>query len=105
MYAAVLVYSSASSAPDYPPLYEETVTLVRANSMSHAEQRAREFGRAQETKYLNEQGEMIKWTFKHLIDVSEVSGDLGDGTEVCTRHFRNYEAYRDFEMKLSGENS
>lgn len=100
MYAAVLVYAADSSAAGDQPLYQETVTLVRANSVSHAEERARGFARAQETEYLNEQGEVIRWTFKHLIDVSEVS-DLGDGAEVYTRHFINYEAYRAFEMKLS----
>lgn len=102
-YAAVLVYASASSAPDYRPLYQETVTLVRAKSMSGAEGRAREFGRAQEVEYLNEYGEVIKWTLMHLVDVCEVSGDLKDEAEIYTRHFRNYEAYRAFEMKLSGE--
>jgi hypothetical protein len=102
MYAAVLVYVSSSPAPGYQPLYEETVTLVRADSVSHAEQRARDFARARETEYLNEQGESIRWTFEHLIDVSEVSDGLGDGAEVYTRHFRNYEAYRSFEMMLSG---
>lgn len=105
LYAAVLVHASASSGSDYPPLYSETVTLVRADSMSHAEKRAREFGRAEETSYLNEAGEVITWTFKHLIDVSEVSEELGDGVDVYTRHFRNYDAYRAFEMMLSGDDS
>jgi uncharacterized protein DUF4288 len=102
MYAAVLVYEATSPTEGYEPLYEETVTLVRANSVSQAEERARDFARSRVTEYLNQYGEMITWTFKHLIDVSEVDDDLVDGAEVYTRHFRDYEAYRAFETMLSG---
>jgi hypothetical protein len=101
MYAAVLVYESACSGAGYEPLCEETVTLVRASSAGHAEQRARELARTRETEYLNDRGELIRWTFKHLVDVSEIADDLVDGAEVYTRHFRDYEAYRSFEMMLS----
>jgi Domain of unknown function (DUF4288) len=101
MYAAVLVYESASSDR---PLYEETITLLRADSTTHAEERARDFARTRETEFVNERGEVIKWTLKHLVDVSEVSDDMGDGAEIYTRHFRNYNAYSAFEMNLSPPN-
>jgi hypothetical protein len=103
IYAALLLYASTSSAEDYEPLYDETVTLVRATSTEHAAQRAREFARSRQTSYENEQGETITWSLMHLIDVSAISDPLDDGAEIYTRHFRNYEAYRAFEPMLSGE--
>jgi hypothetical protein len=39
-YAAVLLFESTSPAESYRPLYEETVTVVRAASLEDATQRA-----------------------------------------------------------------
>jgi hypothetical protein len=103
IYAALLLYTSSSSAADYQPLHEETVTIIRATSTEHAAQKALEFARSRQTSYENEQGETITWSLKHLIDVSAISDPLDDGAEIYTRHFRNYEAYRAFEPMLSGE--
>lgn len=97
MYAAVLVYESSSSAAGYETLYEETVTLVRANSDEQASERAHEFARMRETSYLNEYGETITWSLKRLADVSEIVDKIDDGAEVYTRFFRDYEAYCAFE--------
>jgi Domain of unknown function (DUF4288) len=103
IYATLLLYASSSSAAGYEPLFEETVTLIRATSTEHATQKALEFARSRQTSYENEQGETITWSLKHLIDVSEINDPLDDGAEIYTRHFRNYEAYRAFEPMLSGE--
>ena len=102
MFAAVLVYESSSAAAGYEPLYEETVTLISATSREHAAAKAGEFGAARQVSYLNEAGETITWSLKHLIDVCEVQDGLGDGAEVYTRHFRDFQAYRTFETMLSG---
>jgi len=102
LYAALLVYEYASSAPGFEPLYEETVTLIEANSTEQAAERAREFALFRQHSYKNEAGETIQYHMKHLVDVVEINDRLGDQAEIYTRHFRDYEAYRAFETMLSG---
>ncbi len=104
-YAAVFVYESSSSAAECEPLYEETVAIFLATSEDHAVEKAREHGRSRETTYQNEYGETITWTLKHLIDVSEISDEIGDGAEIYTRHFRDYQAYYAFETLLPQDDS
>jgi hypothetical protein len=103
MYAAILVYEFASTAAKYEPLYEETITLILAVSKKQAAEKAREFAISRQSTYENEYGETINFLLKHLVDVSEINDNLGDGAEVYTRHFRDYEAYRAFETMLSGK--
>lgn len=47
-------------------------------------------------------GETIMYAFKEIVDVRQVDDALVDGAEVYSRHFRNYDAYRDFEPMLDG---
>jgi hypothetical protein len=102
-YVAVLVWESSSVAPGYQPLYEESFMLLRAASLDEAKTRAEELGRAEQSQYVNENGETITWLFKHLIDVNDVLwDDLADNTTLYSRHFRDYDAYRRFEPLLSG---
>lgn len=105
LYSAVLVYESSSSASGYEPLYEETVTVFLATSEDHAAEKAREHARSRQTTYENEDCETITWSFKHLVDVSEISEEIGDGAEIYTRHFRDYQAYCAFEMLLPRQDS
>ncbi|WP_460391665.1 DUF4288 domain-containing protein [Actinophytocola sediminis] len=93
MFAAVLMYEVRSSRPDHAPLFEETVTLLAADSAEHAAQRAREHAESRETTYPDDTGDLITWSFRHLVDVTEVDGPLGDGAEIYTRHFSDYRAY------------
>jgi hypothetical protein len=105
LYAAVLVYESSSAAAGYEPLYEETVTVFLATSEDHAAEKAREHGRSRQVTYENEDRETITWAFKHLVDVSEISDAVGDGAEIYTRHFRDYQAYCAFETLLPQRDS
>lgn len=104
-YSAILVYESSSSAAGYEPLYEETITVFLATSEDHAAEKARAHGRSRQVTYENEDRETITWSFKHLVDVSEVSEEVGDGTEIYTRHFRDYQAYCAFETLLPQQDS
>ena len=101
MFAAVLVYESASSRKGHQPLFEETVTLLTAESAELAAEKARAHAEARETSYRNEDGDTITWSFRHLVDLVEVDGPLGDGAEVYTRHFRDYRAYLKVEPLAS----
>lgn len=102
-YAAVLLFESTSPAESYRPLYEETITVVRADSLDDAAQRVQQLAKGRECVYQNEDGEIITVVLKHIVDVSVITDDLGDGGDVYSRHFRNYGAYRTFEPLLSGE--
>jgi hypothetical protein len=93
MFAAVLVYESASSRRGTQPLFEETVTLLAADSAEHAAEKAREHAESRETSYRDAVGDTITVSFRHLVDLIEVGEPLGDGAEVYTRHFRDYRAY------------
>jgi hypothetical protein len=93
MFAAVLVYESASTRRGYQPLFEETVTLLAADTPEQAAEKARTHAEARETSYRTPEGDTITWSFRHLVDLVEVSDALGDGAEVYTRHFRDYHAY------------
>jgi uncharacterized protein YnzC (UPF0291/DUF896 family) len=100
-YAAVIIYSSSSDSSDHQTLHEETITIILAGSRDEAEERARNFASRQETAYRNEYGETIRWSFREISDIKEIVDPLGDGTEVYTRYFRDYAAYR----ALAGEES
>lgn len=101
-YAAVLLYESVSAGPGAEPLYEETITLIWAESKEEAESKAREYAKTRECAYTNEAGETVEVSLKSVLDVSEVTDDLGKTADIYTRHFRNYDAYRSFEPLLGG---
>ena len=103
-YIAILVYESHSSAPTYPPLYEEEIVLLQADSDEEARTKALDYAQKQETSFQNELGETITHTFRHLVDVQQaLYSRFGDGTPLYSRHFRNIDAYQTFEPMLSGE--
>ncbi|MHB8597579.1 MAG: DUF4288 domain-containing protein [Ktedonobacteraceae bacterium] len=103
-YMAVILYEAQSDAPDYEPLYEESFVLISANSEEEAGEKAKIHTQQQLTRYQNEFGETITWVVKQIVDVSPVLTDtIEDGSELYTRHFRNYQAYSAFEPMLSGD--
>ncbi|MFK8906518.1 DUF4288 domain-containing protein [Streptomyces sp. YS-3] len=104
LYVAVLLCAASTTADGRAPLYQENFVLLRAVDESEAREKAFAHGRRLETSYENEFGDTVSWKLLHVVDVSEVGqSDLDDGSEVYTRHFRNYDAYRSFEPLLSGE--
>lgn len=104
LYIAVLLCEASTTADGQAPLYQENFVLLRARDEGEARDKALAHGRRLETSYQNELGDTVSWRLLHVVDVSEVGEtDLGDGSEVYTRHFRNYAAYRSFEPLLSGE--
>ena len=104
VYIAVLVYESSSSSPDYKTLFEESFMLIKASSLEEANQKAQEYANAHTYTFNNEVGDSITWKLKHIVDVNQVLYDVDlDGAEIYARHFRNYQAYKEFEPLLSGE--
>lgn len=101
-YIAVILYESSSDALDYQPLYQESFVLLKAASLEEAESKALAHARQEEVSYQNENGEIITWALRQIVDVNSVLEDeLCDGAELYTRHFRDYAAYRAIEPLLS----
>ena len=103
-YVAIALYESASSNPQCQTLYEECFVLLKAASLEQAREKALTFTKQQEGSYETEDKNMVTWSLKHIVDVAPILYEsFEDGTELYARHFRNYEAYLDFEPLLSGE--
>lgn len=101
-YVAVLV--SESGLPGEAPLFQESFVLLRAPGEAEARTKAEALGRSRETSYENENGQTVTWTFRYVVDVAALlHDDLGDGTDLYARHFRDIAAYEAFEPLLSGE--
>ncbi|GAA4856860.1 MULTISPECIES: DUF4288 domain-containing protein [Saccharopolyspora] len=103
-YVAVLLLESAAEAADYRPLYEESFVLLKAESEEEAREKATEAGKQQETSYHNEHQELITWRLKQVVEVKPLEdATFDDGSELYSRFFRNYDAYRSFEPLLSDD--
>jgi Domain of unknown function (DUF4288) len=103
-YVAVLVYESFSMSPDYETLFEESFMLVKASSVEEARQKTQHYTDTHTSTFKNAAGDSITWKLKHIVDVNQVLYDVDlDGAEIYARHFRNYQAYKEFEPLLSGE--
>ncbi|WP_428261774.1 DUF4288 domain-containing protein [Haliangium sp.] len=103
LYIAVLLFESVAPSGSKESLFQETFVLLRAADEGEARAQALAHGRRSCTSYENAAGETIQWTLKHLVDVTPVLDDeLTHGSELYARHFKNYQAYRDFEPLLDG---
>lgn len=93
-YITVILYESSTTAPDDVSLYEESFLLIKAVSEEEAREKA--LKRANEPySYQNQYGNTVTWLFKQLVDVRQMFNDnINDGTEIYSRYFQNYEAYR-----------
>ena len=97
-YVAIIVYKSASDSAGYTPLYEECITLVKANTMDEARSKVEDLTKHRSTKYKNAEGQEISWSLYSIVDINPMLEDSFDEvTEIYARHFRDIEAYRKFE--------
>jgi hypothetical protein len=101
-YAAVILYELTCPSTDFETVYEETVTVLRAESPEQAWEAARRFGKTLEGSYRNEYGETLTNSVKRIVDVAAINDDLDGDAEVYTRYFRDYAAYRAIQPR-SGE--
>ncbi len=92
-YIVVLIIECTIAHSDDKPLYEERFLLIKASSEEDASEKAIQQSNQLES-YQNQYGETVTWTFKEVVEAKEVNeGEIGDGTEIFARFFRNYEAY------------
>lgn len=103
-YMAVLLLESSSESSGHQPLYEESFVLLSAESEEEAAEKAKEYGKQQETSYHDEHHELVSWKLKHVVEVKPVAdATFDDGSELYSRFFRNYAGYHSFEPLLGGE--
>lgn len=97
-YVAIIIYKSSSDSQEYTPMYEENITLIKASTAAEARQKADTLAKSRYAKFKNEKGQEITWAFDQIIDVTPILGDeIGEITEIYSRHFNNINAYNAFE--------
>lgn len=98
-HVAVVVYKSSSPSKQYVPLYEESITLIKAKTGREAKARLEKLIEHRRTTFMNQAGQNISWDLLQIIDISPMLEDrIGEVTEVYGRHFQNIDAYNAFEI-------
>lgn len=102
-YVAVLLFRATHDGQAGDVLFEESFTLLTASGEEEARVKALALGTNREHSYRNENGELITWKLDRVVDVClAVDDEITDGAELYSRHFRDYDAYWNFEPLLGG---
>jgi hypothetical protein len=91
-FAASLLFKSQrddSSAED--PLWEEQIVLFEAENESKAAEKANQYGASTEHEYRNQNGQLVRWSFKQVERICKVEAAFKDGTEIFSRFLRESE--------------
>ena len=89
-FSVAILYEAMINKHAYPhSLRECSVRILVADSEEAAWRRAEEIGRKGEHSYENEDGEMVLWKFRKVMDVQDLCEEsLSDGAEVFSRMWR-----------------
>ncbi len=88
--ARLLFRSSVHDGAETPPLYEESIIIVRGEDDAGASAEAERIGLANEHSYLNPEGLEVRWRFVRLLELQELGEtELTSGVEVYSRLFRS----------------
>ena len=86
-------------------LYEESVIVFRARDLTAASKKALKIGRSNETEYLNENEEKVRWALVQVISVDYIGRKI-DGEEVASRlHWRRSKMPVPFSRRFRPEAS
>lgn len=100
---AVAVLCATVSGGQCDALFQETFCLVRAKDDLDARRKAEVLFHGMNHSYQNGQGKVVSWSLREIVDVSLIGEpSLKHGTELYSRHFRDFAAYRKFEKLLPG---
>ncbi len=103
-YVAVLLLHTTSEEENHQPLYEESFVLLKAESAEEAETKAGDLAKQQQSTYRDENHTLVAWKLERILEVKPLEdATFDDGTELYSRLFRDYRAYRAFEPRLDGE--
>ncbi len=86
-YLAILIVRDRVEDHQITSTCDEQTRLIHARSAEKAYKKAYKLGKAQETVYLNNAGEMVYREFVGLHDLSVIQGALTDGVEIKSRVF------------------
>ncbi len=86
-YAATLIMRDRVEDHQKSSTCDEQIRLIHARTAEKAYKKAYKLGKAQETVYLNNAGEMVYREFIGLQDLSLIEAALDDGAEIRSRVF------------------
>lgn len=70
-------------------LCEESIRILLADDDRHAQERASEIGAKAEHQYLNDEGRVVRWRFKEVLDIQDIcEPEVTDGMEVFSQMLR-----------------
>ena len=91
--ARLLIERTVEGGKPVKPLFEESVIIFQVGddaTPSAVKKRVNQLGRKASHHFKNEYGETIRWTFREVLEVQEIMGEvLTDGTEVYYRWWDN----------------
>jgi hypothetical protein len=92
-YSANLFFKGTRDESDsVEPLWEERIILVGANNETEAEEKARQLGTQELTRYETSSGTRITWAFDRVDRCCLIEAEtLGEGTELFWRFLRDSE--------------
>jgi hypothetical protein len=82
--ASLLFKSTHPRNPEHEGLWEECLTLVRADSEEQVCHDAELIGKAREHEYVAANGDLVRWVFERLERISKVES-LEHGSELFSR--------------------
>jgi hypothetical protein len=101
--ARLLIERTIDTAKPPKPLFEESVIIFEMpedGPASAIKKRVNQLGRKASHRYKNSYGETVRWTFREVLEVQEIVGELTDGTEIF---YRWWDSPSDRKMKMIRE--
>lgn len=103
LYVAVAVFFAELNGSSEETLFQETFHLVHGKDETSARREAELVFRDLVHSYSNQQGQTVSWRLLEIVDVAAIGEtELRHGSELYTRHFRDFNAYKKFEPALEG---
>lgn len=93
-YLTKLVFQVRSGAGAHAPQFDEQWRVIRADEVAWAHEKATVLGRLDESSFLNNEQEKVKWTFIEVADIIHI-GEFKDGEQIfsATEEPTNPESY------------
>lgn len=90
-YSARLLYENQIESSERD-LYEEKIVVFTAHeddAVVDIVAKVEQIAKSQDEEFQNKFGQTVRWTFQEILEIQEISGGLGDGTEVFFRWWEN----------------
>ena len=83
-YTAKIIFQITCGDGNHQPQFDEQLRLINANNKQEALHKARTIGISEEESFLNNSGELVRWTFIALTELIEIQ-ELKDGVEFFSK--------------------